>query len=165
MDGCHQAFQHGIEELAGLFRIAVGQEFQRAFEVGKQHGNVLALTFEGAFGGEDFLRQIGRGVGKWGRFSLRNWSARRASRRRLRSAGPDQHGPLLIGRETLTVDEFNLEIIEGRVIELELPLERAIGHAAPLAQQCNHLIHDRDKVHRVSSLPGVRLPYSCATPS
>jgi hypothetical protein len=41
----HQAFQHRIEQLAGLFRIAVGQEFHRAFEVGKQYGDLLALTF------------------------------------------------------------------------------------------------------------------------
>jgi hypothetical protein len=34
-----------------------------------------------------------------------------------------------------------------------LSLERTIGHAAPLAQQRDHLIYDRDKVHPVSSLP------------
>ena len=38
------------------------------------------------------------------------------------------------------------------LIELELELEGAIGQAAPLAQEGNHLIHDRDKVHRFSSL-------------
>ena len=44
------------------------------------------------------------------------------------------------------------EVVQRIVIELELPLEGAIGHAAPLAQQGDHLIHDRDKVHPVSSL-------------
>jgi hypothetical protein len=47
----------------------------------------------------------------------------------------------------LALDEFVLHILEGRVVELELPLEGAVGHPAPLAQQADHLIHDRDKVH------------------
>jgi hypothetical protein len=34
---------------------------------------------------------------------------------------------------------------------LKLPLEGAIGQASPLAQQRNHLIHDRDTIHRLSS--------------
>jgi hypothetical protein len=33
---------------------------------------------------------------------------------------------------------------------LKLPLQGAIGHAAPLAQQRQRLIHDRHKVHRIS---------------
>ncbi len=70
-----------------------------------------------------------------------------------RRTGPDQHAALLIDRQALAVDEFVLEILQRRVIELELPLEGAIGQAAPLAQQGDHLIHDRDKVHPVSSLP------------
>jgi hypothetical protein len=64
---------------------------------------------------------------------------------------------VLIGRETLTVDEFNLEVLKGLVIELELPLERAIGDTTALAQQRAYLIHHRDKVHPVSS-------FSCTGP-
>jgi hypothetical protein len=64
MDGCHQAFQHRIEELAGLLRITVSQDFHGAFEVGKEHRHLLALTFQGTTGGEDFLGEIGRGVGE-----------------------------------------------------------------------------------------------------
>ena len=30
------------------------------FEVGKQHGDLLALAFQGAAGGEDLLGEIGR---------------------------------------------------------------------------------------------------------
>jgi hypothetical protein len=44
------------------------------------------------------------------------------------------------------------EIAQGFRIQLELALQGAIGHTAPLAQQGNHLIHERDKVHLVSSL-------------
>jgi hypothetical protein len=46
-----------------------------------------------------------------------------------------------------------------------LPLERAIGHPPPLAQEGDHLIHDRDKVHPVSSLPDAWPPCVYATPS
>jgi hypothetical protein len=59
----------------------------------------------------------------------------------------------------------NCEVLERLVIELELPLKRAIGHTTSLAQERDHLIHHRDKVHPVSFLPGARPPYACATPS
>jgi hypothetical protein len=56
--GGHEALQHRVEELPGLLRVAVGQEFHRALQIGKQHRDVLALAFEGTPGGEDFLREI-----------------------------------------------------------------------------------------------------------
>ena len=68
-------------------------------------------------------------------------------------------------REPLALDEFDLEILQRLVIELELPLEGAIGHTAPLAQQRDHLIHHGDKVHLVSSLPGALPVGTCAAPS
>jgi hypothetical protein len=151
VDGVHHALEGRIEEPLGGFRVEVANQLRRAFEVGKQDRHLLPFAFKGAAGGEDFLHQIGWGVGQWGPRSLRDWGASRPHRRGCRTPAPDQHRPLLIGRETLTVDEFNLEILDRFVIELELPLERAIGHAAPLAQEGEYLIHDRDKVHRVSS--------------
>ena len=48
--GRHQALQHRVEELPGLLGIALGQEFHRALEIGKQHGDLLALAFQGAAG-------------------------------------------------------------------------------------------------------------------
>ena len=60
----HHAFQHGIKQLAGLLRITVGQQFHGAFEVGEEHRDLLAFAFERTAGGEDFLREIGRGVGE-----------------------------------------------------------------------------------------------------
>jgi hypothetical protein len=41
--GLHHAFQYRIEDLAGLLRVAVGEELQRALEVGEEHRNLLAL--------------------------------------------------------------------------------------------------------------------------
>ena len=65
----------------------------------------------------------------------------------------------------LRVEEFVLQGRQLRVIQRELELQGAIGHAAPLAQEGDHLIHDRDKVHTVSSLPCAVPVYACGTPS
>ena len=78
-------------------------------------------------------RALAHGVytrGLWAGRTCRTCKCRRRYRPRT---APDQHHPLLIGRETLTGDEFNLEILKRLVIELELPLERTISQAAPLA--------------------------------
>ena len=64
--GRHHAFQDRVEELPGVLGIAVGQEFHGALEIGKQHGDLLALAFQGTAGGEDLLREIGWGVGEGG---------------------------------------------------------------------------------------------------
>jgi hypothetical protein len=50
--------------LPGLLRIAVGEEFHRAFEVGKQHGHLFAFAFERIARGEDLLCKIGGRVGE-----------------------------------------------------------------------------------------------------
>jgi hypothetical protein len=42
-------------------------------------------------------------------------------------AHPDQDVALLIDRQVLALDEFVLQIFQGRIVELELPLEGAIG--------------------------------------
>ena len=66
---------------------------------------------------------------------------------------PDQHDAVLIGREPLALDELVCECSQVLGIKLKLQLEGAIRQAAALAQQGNRLIHYRDKVHPVSSLP------------
>ena len=48
--GRHHAFQDGIEELPGLLRITVGQEFHGALQVRKQHRDLLAFPFQGIAG-------------------------------------------------------------------------------------------------------------------
>jgi len=37
----------------------------RAFEVGKQHRDLLAFAFERIAGGENLLRQVGKGIRPW----------------------------------------------------------------------------------------------------
>ena len=58
------ACRAGIEQLLGLLRIEVRNQLRGALEVGKQHRDLLALAFQGAFGGEDLLRKIGWGIGE-----------------------------------------------------------------------------------------------------
>ena len=78
---------------------------------------------------------------------------------RPRVARPDEDVAPLIDRQALALDEFVLHILQRCVVELELPLEGAVGHAAPLAQEGDHVIHHRHKVHPISSLSlGLRVP-------
>jgi hypothetical protein len=58
----HHAFEDGVEEVAGFFGVAVGQQLHRAFEIGKEHRDLLALAFECGLGVEDLLGQMTRGV-------------------------------------------------------------------------------------------------------
>jgi hypothetical protein len=63
VDGVHHVLEHGIEELARLFGIAIGEQLHGALEVGKEHRHLLALALEGGAGGEDLLREVPRRVG------------------------------------------------------------------------------------------------------
>jgi hypothetical protein len=65
----------------------------------------------------------------------------------------------------LALDELIFERCQVLGIELKLQLEGAIRQAAPLAQERDCLIHHRDKVHPLSSLPGVRSPCAYASAS
>jgi len=62
MDGLHHQFENGIEELARLLGISVGEQFHRALQVGEQDCYLLAFSFEGALGGEDLLGEVVGGV-------------------------------------------------------------------------------------------------------
>jgi hypothetical protein len=148
--GVHHAVEGGIEEGLDRFVIEVPNQFRRAFEIGKQHRDLLPLAFQGAFSRADLPGQIGRRVaeGSPDRCVDRGGGPGGSH---LRVTRPDQNVAPLIDRQALALDEFVLHILQGRVIELELSLEGAIGDAAPLAQQGDHVIHHRDKVHRVSS--------------
>src|SRR5215468_3610727 len=74
MDRLHHPFEHRVEELARLFRIAVGEQFHRSLQIGEEHRDLFALTFEGALGGEDLLREMLRRVRLWrGELRCRRW--------------------------------------------------------------------------------------------
>ena len=164
VDRVHHHVDGRIEELLGGFGIKATDEFGGVLEIGKEHRDLLALAFQRATGGEDLLRQIGRGVGEGG-LSRDLHGSRGGGGTGASIARPDQAAPRIVADLGMGIEEFLCEIVQGVVIQLKLSLEGPIGHAAPLAQQGDHLIHDRDKVHPVSSLPGARLPYACSAPS
>ena len=62
--GLHHQVQGRVEEVPGRFRVEAGNQLRRAFDIGKQHGDLLALAFQGSAGSEDFLREMRRGVGE-----------------------------------------------------------------------------------------------------
>jgi len=72
--GVHHVLQRGIEEALRGFGVEVTDQLRRAFEVGKQDGDLLPFAFQRTARGEDLLRQIGwsirQGGGRrryWGR--------------------------------------------------------------------------------------------------
>jgi hypothetical protein len=65
----------------------------------------------------------------------------------------------------LALNELVFERLQVLKDELKLQLEGPIRQTAPLAQEDDCLIHHRDKVHAVSSLPGAQPPSSRASSS
>jgi hypothetical protein len=47
VDRVHHEIEHRVEELPALLGIALGDQLHRAPQVGKEHGDLLALAFEG----------------------------------------------------------------------------------------------------------------------
>jgi len=45
VNGFHHPFEHWIENLARLFRVAVGEEFHGALQVCEQDRDLFALAF------------------------------------------------------------------------------------------------------------------------
>jgi len=58
--------EEAIENLMPLFRIDLLGQFHRAFDVGEQHGDLLALAFEGGLRLQDFVGEVLGRVGTGG---------------------------------------------------------------------------------------------------
>jgi len=58
VDGLHHVLEDGVENLAGLLGITVGQQLHRSFQVGEQHGHLFALALERGLGREDLLGEV-----------------------------------------------------------------------------------------------------------
>src|SRR6202142_1631367 len=58
VDRLNHVFDHGIEELLRVFGVAVSKQLHRTLDVGKQHGDLLPLAFEGCLGGQNLIDQI-----------------------------------------------------------------------------------------------------------
>ena len=64
VDRVHHGMQGGIEQLLSRLRIEISYQLRGALEIGKEHGDLLAFAFQGAARREDFLGQIGWGIGE-----------------------------------------------------------------------------------------------------
>ena len=139
--GRHHAFQHWVENRSRVFGIAIGQELHRAFHVGEEHGDLLALAFQGSFGGEDFLGQMAGGVGEWGT-RLVDGRGRSWRRRRTGFSDPDQATAVVIDHVGVCVENFVLERLQVVVVQTELQREGTIGHAASALEHRQRLIEN-----------------------
>ena len=63
MDGLHHPLEHGIEDLARLLGIAVGEQLHRSLEVSEEDRDLLALALKRRLGRQDLLGQVLGGVG------------------------------------------------------------------------------------------------------
>src|SRR5262245_2028920 len=71
MDRSHHALEHRIKNPPSIFRIAIGQQLQRSFEIGEENGDVLALSLERGPGGPDEFGEVRWRVGLWRRGAAR----------------------------------------------------------------------------------------------
>jgi hypothetical protein len=62
VDRLHHAFEDGVEQLARLLRVAIGEQLHGALQVREEDGDLLALAFQGRLGGEDPLGEVLGGV-------------------------------------------------------------------------------------------------------
>ena len=58
-----QNLEEAVEDLVPLFGIELLGQIHRPLHVGEEHGDLLALAFEGAAGGENLLGEVLGGIG------------------------------------------------------------------------------------------------------
>ena len=73
--------KEALQDRVPLLGIAVGEQFHRALEIRKQHGDLLALAFEGGLRLQDLVGEVFWSVGAW--VALRSRDARERSDGRL----------------------------------------------------------------------------------
>jgi hypothetical protein len=61
---------------------------------------------------------------------------------------PDETSPRIVAHLRVGVEEFVLEIAEGVLVQLKLPLEGAVGQASATLEHGARLVKDLLKGHR-----------------
>ena len=143
--GLHHQADGGVQELLGRFRIQALDEPGRVLDVGKEDGDLFAFAFQGGAGGEDLVGEMGRRVGQrrgvWlthpARCRCGGWRGRGRG-----TAGPDQHGVVLIHRYPVHLDEFELDILDIRLVQVELAFERPIRQPTLALEQGHRLVEN-----------------------
>jgi hypothetical protein len=58
VNGLHHVLKDRVEYLARFLRVTISEELHRALQIGEEHGDLLALTLQGALGREDLLGEM-----------------------------------------------------------------------------------------------------------
>src|SRR5215831_4551934 len=135
----------GTDDFSVLFRIELARESSGIHQVAEHDGELAPFRVRWG-GGNRWRRDLPEGR----RECVRRRGWRCGSRACL--AGPDQNIPPLVHGQALALDEFVLQIIQGRVVELKLPLQGAVGQAPPALEHGYRLVEDLLKGHRPPSL-------------
>jgi len=126
-------------------------ERRRVAKVREEHGDVLALAFEGATAGEDALGQMLRCVGAGHALVFRGFD-----RSRRHAAGPGECASVPHGHP-LDLDQLLDQLNQGVVVELKLALEGAERDAPVTFQERPCLLDGFQEAHRPRfSMPQVR---------
>ena len=72
--GLHHPFEHGIEQLAGLLRVAIGEQLHRALQVGEEDGHLFTFAFERGLRRENLFGKVLWRVGFRGNETGRPWT-------------------------------------------------------------------------------------------
>src|SRR5262245_3375114 len=118
-----------------------------ALDVGKQHGDLFALAFQGGARGENLLGEMFGSIGEWRtlRVNLRGPGRRWP-------AGPHKHSTVFIDSEALGLNKFSFQVLDILVVQVKAALERSVGHPILAPEQIEHLRQDLVKCHNQFSL-------------
>ena len=121
-----------VHDLVHHFRVKVPGQGHEAGRLGEQHRDLLAFPFQRAARGENLLRQVcGRVRARHACLTVRRHGCRLWGR--AGTPCPDQDAPRFIDGQALALDELLREDRQACRIQLQLELQRPIGHPAPLA--------------------------------
>jgi hypothetical protein len=125
LDDVHTGGLVGADDFAQVFGVELPRQGGRVGEVAEHHRELAAFGLRG--------KRCGCRRGNVRRVvALRYGLLRRArggrSRHCTRFSGPHQHAAIVVDREVVDLDQFLFEGLKRLLIQLELQLERAVGH-------------------------------------
>jgi hypothetical protein len=152
--GVHHVVQGRIQELLRRFGVEVFDQLGGVFDIGKEHGDLLAFALEGRAGRQNLLLEVGWGVGQRGSCRRRSWHVR-CERDRRGVDGPDQSAPAFINHLGMGKEDGFFEILKVVIVKGKLALQGAIGDPDVLLQHGDRLAEDFVERHGGSSACGV----------
>ena len=129
VDRLHQGFEDRVEDLPRFLRIPVGQELERALQIGEEHGDLLALAPERLAHAQHAIRQVPRRVGvrggEAGAFGRTRPGGLRALRTEARGRRQRAGAPAARGRQRRAAIRAELRV--GLVIRVTLETLHLVG--------------------------------------